>query len=112
MKQLFKRSVAMFLLAVMVFGYIAMAVTQSLSGVMRGAGDTVTPMWISLFTTVMLRVPVAYGISFLTRTPELPYGRSECIQVSLLITWVMGAVLNSIFYARGKWKKKAISLDD
>lgn len=32
--------------------YIAMAVTQSLSGVMRGAGDTMTPMWISLVTTV------------------------------------------------------------
>ncbi len=103
---------SMYMMRILAFGYIAMAVTQSLSGVMRGAGDTVTPMWISLFTTVMLRVPVAYGISFLTRTPELPYGRSECIQVSLLITWVMGAVLTSIFYARGKWKKKAISLDD
>ena len=103
---------SMYMMRILAFGYIAMAVTQSLSGVMRGAGDTVTPMWISLFTTVMLRVPVAYGISFLTRTPELPYGRSECIQVSLLITWVMGAVLTSIFYVRGKWKKKAISLDD
>ena len=103
---------SMYMMRILAFGYIAMAVTQSLSGVMRGAGDTVTPMWISLFTTVMLRVPVAYGISFLTRTPELPYGRSECIQVSLLITWVMGAVLTSIFYVRGKWKQKAISLDD
>lgn len=103
---------SMYMMRILAFGYIAMAVTQSLSGVMRGAGDTVTPMWISLCTTVLLRVPVAYGISFLTRTPELPFGRSECIQVSLLITWVMGAVLTSIFYARGKWKKKAISLED
>lgn len=95
----------MFILAA---GYIAMAVTQSLSGIMRGAGDTVTPMWISLITTVGLRIPFAYGISFLTRTAELPYGRKECIQISLLITWIMGAVLTSIFYARGKWKDKAI----
>jgi len=95
----------MFILAA---GYIAMAVTQSLSGIMRGAGDTVTPMWISLMTTVGFRVPFAYGISFLTRTPELPYGQKECIQISLLISWVMGAVLTSIFYARGKWKNKAI----
>ena len=43
-------------------GYIAMAVTQSLSGIMRGAGDTVTPMWISLLTTVAVRVPLAYGL--------------------------------------------------
>ncbi len=95
-------------MTILAVGYIAMAVTQSLSGIMRGAGDTTTPMWISLFTTVGLRVPVAYGISFLTRTAELPYGRSECIQISLLTSWVMGAVLTAIFYARGKWKKKAI----
>ena len=89
-------------------GYIAMAVTQSLSGVMRGAGDTMTPMWISLCTTVLLRIPLAYGISYLTRTPQLPNGRFECIQISLLITWVMGAVLTAIFYRVGKWKNKAI----
>ncbi|MBQ5812814.1 MAG: MATE family efflux transporter, partial [Clostridia bacterium] len=40
-------------------GYIAFAVTQSLSGVMRGAGDTTTPMWISFFTTLVVRVPLA-----------------------------------------------------
>ena len=28
-----------------------------LSGIMRGAGDTVTPMWISIFTSVIFRVP-------------------------------------------------------
>ena len=95
----------MFILAV---GYIAVAVTQSLSGIMRGAGDTMTPMWISLITTVVIRVPVAYGISFLTRTEELPFGRQECIQISLLTSWVMGAVLTVLFYYRGKWKKKAI----
>lgn len=102
---------SMYMMKILAFGYIAMAVTQSLSGVMRGAGDTVTPMWISLFTTVLLRVPVAYGISYLTRTPELPFGRSECIQVSLLASWLIGALLTGIFYARGNWKKKAISAD-
>ena len=89
-------------------GYIAMAVTQSLSGIMRGAGDTVTPMWISLITTVFARVPIAYGISYLTRTPELPYGQKECIQISLLCAWLLGAVVTTIAYKRGKWKEKAI----
>lgn len=96
------------LMMILAVGYIAMAVTQSLSGIMRGAGDTMTPMWISLITTVIIRVPVAYGISYMTRTPELPYGIKECIQISLLVSWVMGAVLTAIFYARGKWKNKAI----
>ena len=96
------------LMRILAVGYIAMAVTQSLSGIMRGAGDTTTPMWISLITSVAVRVPLAYGISFATRTPQLPNGIKECIQISLLCTWVIGAVLTFIFYKAGKWKTKAI----
>ncbi len=93
---------------ILAVGYIAMAVTQSLSGVMRGAGDTMTPMWISLVTTVILRVPIAYGLVYLTRTAELPTGRYEGIFVSLLVSWILGGILTFIFYARGKWKTKAL----
>ncbi len=96
------------LMKILAAGYIAMAITQSLSGIMRGAGDTMTPMWISLITTVVIRIPVAYGISYLTRTPEMPNGIKECIQISLLASWVLGAVFTAIFYSRGKWKTKAI----
>lgn len=96
-----------YVMKILAVGYIAVAVTQSLSGVMRGAGDTVTPMWISMVQTIVLRVPIAYGISFLTRTAELPYGRFECIPVSLLISWVICAALTAIFFKRGKWKKTA-----
>lgn len=97
-----------YLMKILAAGYIAVAVTQSLSGIMRGAGDTMTPMWISLLTTVLIRVPIAYGISYLTKTPELPVGRYECIQISLLASWVIGAVLTVIFYCIGRWKNKAI----
>ena len=96
------------MMKILAVGYIAMAVTQSLSGVMRGAGDTVTPMWISLFTTVAVRVPLAYGLVSLTRTPELPQGRYESLWISLLSSWVLGAVITFIFYRVGKWKKKAL----
>ncbi|MBQ6843023.1 MAG: MATE family efflux transporter [Agathobacter sp.] len=99
-----------YLMGILAVGYIAMAVTQSLSGVMRGAGDKVTPMWISMFTTVLVRVPIAYGISFLTRTPELPFGRFECIQISLLSSWCIGAILTAFFFSKGKWKRKAIRI--
>ncbi|MCJ7836408.1 MATE family efflux transporter [Cuneatibacter sp. NSJ-177] len=97
-----------YMMGILAVGYIAMAVTQSLSGVMRGAGDSMTPMWISLVTTVLIRIPIAYGISWLTRTEELPFGRSECVFVSLLISWVLGAVITAFFYRRGKWKTKAL----
>ena len=97
---------SVYIMRILAVGYIAMAVTQCLSGIMRGAGDTLTPMWISLCTTVLFRVPLAYGISFLTRTPELPYGRFECIAVSLLCAWILGSILNTILYRRRGWKKK------
>ncbi len=96
------------LMLILAVGYIVVAVTQSLGGIMRGAGDAMTPMWISLIQTVALRVPIAYGISFLTRTPELPYGRCECIQISLVVSWILGALMTTVCYARGKWKNKAI----
>lgn len=99
---------SMHMMKILALGYIAMAVTQSLSGVMRGAGDTVTPMWISLFTTVILRVPVAYGLAYLTRSAAYPTGRPESTFISLLVSWVLGAVVTLIFFKKGKWRNKAI----
>ncbi len=96
------------MMGIIAIGYVAMAVTQSLSGVMRGAGDTVTPMWISLFTTVVVRVPIAYGLAYLTRSAQYPGGRQESVFISLLCAWLMGAAVTTIFYLRGKWKKKAL----
>ena len=96
------------MMKILAVGYIAMAVTQSLSGVMRGAGDTVTPMWISLLTTVAVRVPLAYGLVYLTRTEELPQGRYESLWISLLTSWVLGALITFMFYKIGRWKKKAL----
>ena len=95
------------MMGIIAAGYIAMAVTQSLSGVMRGAGDTLTPMWISLFTTVGVRVPLAYLLVHLSKTPELPGGDQKFVFVSLLCSWLMGALLTAVFYLRGKWKKIA-----
>ena len=97
------------MMKILAVGYLAMAITQSLSGVMRGAGDTMTPMWISMITTVVIRVPLAYGLAFLTRTPELPNGRYQVLWISLLVCWCMGALLTFLFYKRGNWKKKALT---
>ena len=94
------------MMGIIAAGYIAVAVNQSLSGVMRGAGDTMTPMWISLVSTVAIRVPVAYGIAFLTRSPEYPNGREESVFISLLVSWILGAFITIAFYLKGNWKKK------
>ena len=95
------------MMKILAVGYIAMEVTQCLSGIMRGAGDTVTPMWISIFNTIVIRVPLAYGLVALSKTPELPQGDCAMMYVSLLITWVIGATITFLLYRRGGWKKKA-----
>lgn len=99
---------SMQMMKILAVGYIAMAVTQCLSGVMRGAGDTVTPMWISIITTIVIRVPLAYGMVYLTRSEQFPKGRQECLYISLLISWLLSALFTVISYIRGKWMSKAI----
>ncbi len=90
-------------------GYIAMAVTQCFSGLMIGAGDTVTPMWISIITSIAIRVPIAYGLVYITTTEQMPNGASESVFISLLISWVAGAFITFICYKRGKWKSKLLN---
>lgn len=102
-------NLSMYMMRILAVGYIAMAITQCLSGVMRGAGDTLTPMWISIITTVIIRVPVAYGLAYLTRSEQYPNGRPESIFISLLASWIMGAIINTIFFRKGKWREKAIT---
>ena len=100
---------SMRMLRILAVGYIAVAVTQSLSGVMRGAGDTMTPMWISIISTVIIRVPLAYGLAYVTRSPLYPTGRPESTIISLLISWSLGAMISYAFYRKGAWKDKGIN---
>lgn len=94
------------LLSILAFGYPMMAITQSLFGIMRGAGDTVTPMWLAVLQNVIIRVPLAYLLVYMTRSAEYPKGRQECIFVSLVITWSLSAVMNFFIFRLGKWKKR------
>ena len=92
-------------LRILAAGYIAMAVSQVYGGILRAAGDTMSTMYISLFTTVILRVPVAYLLAHLTRSDVWPKGHPDALFISLLISWVMGAVLTYARYRQGKWKE-------
>ena len=101
-------NLSMNMMKILAVGYLAMAIIQSLSGVMRGAGDTVTPMWISIIMTIVIRVPIAYGLAYITRSSQLPQGRQESVYISLLISWIIGAIMTGIAYRRGKWKEKVL----
>ncbi len=90
---------------IMAVGYIAVSVTQVLGGVMRGCGNTVTPMWISILTTVALRVPVAYVMAYLSRSPEFPNGHPFALSISMLVAWTLGMLLSAGAFRWGKTRK-------
>ena len=94
------------MIRLMAVGYICVSVTQVLGGVMRGAGDTVSPMWISIISTIIIRVPLAYFLADLTANEQFPHGQPSALFGSLMFSWAMGMVLTIIVYAAGKWKKK------
>ncbi|MBR3349445.1 MAG: MATE family efflux transporter [Solobacterium sp.] len=96
------------MMRIIAVGYVLMEVTQCLSGIMRGAGDTMTPMWISIISSVLLRVPLAYGLVWLSKTPQLPQGNCAMMYVSMQISWSAGALLTFLVYRRGAWKEKAM----
>ncbi len=85
-------------------GYMFLSGVHCMAGVMRGAGDTMTPMWLSIIQLFGMRVPFAYILCWMTRTPELPNGRREMIFVSLLLSFVIGCIMHYLVYRRGKWK--------
>ncbi len=102
-------SLAVRMMRILAAGYLCIAVTQVLGGVMRGAGDTVTPMWISIVSTILLRVPTAYIVAYFSRTPAYPNGQPFALFTSLLVSWSLGMVISVIVYRIGKWKKKMYS---
>ena len=93
-------------LQTLAFGYICFAVTQVLQGTMRGAGETQVPMWISIITTVVLRMPLAYLLAYLTRTEAWPNGQPAALFVSLLTSWVVAMLMSVVAYRLKWWRKK------
>ena len=100
-------SLGMHIMRFLAIGYILMAIIQALTGVMRGAGDTITPMWISIIETFFLRMPLAYLMVYLSRTEAMPKGNQDMIFWSLLIAWAIGAAMSIYFYRFGKWRNKS-----
>ena len=94
------------MMRVLAVGYICVSVTQSLGGIMRGAGDTVTPMWISIISTIFLRIPTAYIMAAITKSEVYPNGHPVSVFTSLLVSWSLGMIISIVIFRIGKWKKK------
>ena len=98
------------MIQIMAFGYICISITQVTGGVMRGCGETVSPMWISIISTILIRVPTAYLLAYLTRSPEYPHGNPIALFGSLVVSWVLGMLISIAVFKFGKWRKKIPSI--
>ncbi len=83
-------------------GYILFAVIQCLCGIMRGAGDPMATMWISVAATFLVRLPLAYLMTELTKSPQTPLGSPESLYFSQLVAWVFGLGMTVVLYRKGK----------
>ena len=96
------------LLRILMPGYIAMSVIHCLAGVMRGCGNTVTPMWLAIIQLCVMRVPFSYLLCFLTRSAEYPNGKSEMIYVGLLLAFLIGCLMHVLVFVSGRWRRRIV----
>lgn len=82
--------------------YILFSVMFVINGLLRGAGDTFIPMFISLFSLWLVRIPVAY---LLSSNPDFGV---DGIWWSIPVGWFSGVVLYYWYYRLGRWKNKAV----
>lgn len=80
--------------------YFAFAAIFAYNGIMRGAGDTIVPMFLTLFSLWIIRVPASYILG--------SYFGPVGIWWAVPLGWVSGMILSAIYYKMGKWKSKVI----
>jgi Na+-driven multidrug efflux pump len=83
------------------------------NGVMRGAGDTIIPMFITLFSLWVIRIPAAVFLSkekvslFGLSIPGAGLGEAG-IWWSIPAGWGFGLILSFFYYRSGRWKTKSV----
>ncbi len=88
-----------YLLIVPIF-YMVFATMFTINGVMRGAGDTLIPMFFTIISLWFVRIPASYFLS-------LKFGAIG-IWWGIPIAWFVGLTLAFSYYKTGRWKAKAV----
>lgn len=78
--------------------YVIFSTMFITTGVIRGAGDTLIPMFVTLLSLWVIRIPVSTILSQHFGTDGIWWGTP--------IAWTTGLVLSLAYYATGRWKKK------
>jgi len=80
--------------------YLLFTVMFKINGVLRGAGDTLIPMFITLASLWIIRIPFAWWFS-------RSLGETG-IWWSVPAGWGVGLLLSFLYYLTGNWKTKAV----
>lgn len=89
-------------LRVIAYGFFFYAVGMVLETAFNGAGDTMTPTYISLGVFWLFEIPLAYFLSY-----HLGFGAHGAFW-SITIAFSVLAVVAAIIFRRGKWKLKMV----
>jgi putative MATE family efflux protein len=95
----------------MLFAYAMVVI-----GAMQGAGDTVRPMWVTLFSLWGLRVPLAFLLALPSGFPlatwlKVPFGLglgANGAWIALALTQGIQGLIAPILFKQGAWKTKQV----
>lgn len=73
-----------------------------LAGGLRGGGDTVSPMIISSFSNIVIRICVVYWLTFV-----LGWGIYG-VYIGTVVDWIVRSLLLFYAYKRGRWARVAM----
>ena len=89
--------------------YVINCVAQPMMGVIRGAGDTISPMWMGIGCNIVLRLITAYGFVALAKNAGATLWTQErMVFLSMVFGMVVQAVITFFLYKYGRWKKLRI----
>jgi putative MATE family efflux protein len=89
-------------LALVAGGYVLFSTMFITGGLLRGAGDTLTPMLATLIGLWVVRVPAATLLSRRLGT--------DGIWLATPVGWAAGMILLLSWYFGGRWRRKALSM--
>lgn len=80
--------------------YIMFSAMFIFMGVLRGAGETIIPMILTIISLWIVRVPASYYLSQAIGVNGIWWG--------IPIAWAVGIVGSIWYYSTGRWKNKAV----
>jgi putative MATE family efflux protein len=84
------------------FGWVVMGFHFVLMNCLQGAGDTLPTMIISIITTWLITIPLAYFL------PHHTTWGATGIRWAMTASTVVGATANVVYFRMGKWKTRRV----